>query len=424
VSLSATSETASSLSSLRIIAAASIGNALEWFDLLVYGYFAVTISRLFFPSSDQTVSLMLAFGTFGASYLVRPLGALLLGAYADKAGRKASLTVSIFLMTIGTMLMAIVPTYASIGAIAPAAILVARLIQGFSVGGEFGGSTSFLVEHGSERKGFFASFQWAGQGLAAVLASLFGVGLTTMLTPEQVSAWGWRVPYFFGLPIGPIGFYIRRHAEETSDFLEAKPTRAPVREAVLGQWNRILLAIGIAVISNSSNYLILYMPTFAVTQLNLPASSGFIATLLGGIILTVGSPVIGHWSDLVGRTRIMLVAAGLFLISAYPAFLLLTRYAVLSMLIAMVCWLSLVKTSYSGVLPSLMAEIFPTRTRCTGIALSYNISAPIFGGFAPLISTWLIQISGNSLAPSFYLMLTASVSIGALLLVRTQLRLS
>jgi MFS transporter, MHS family, proline/betaine transporter len=170
--------------------------------------------------------------------------------------------------------------------------------------------------------------------------------------------------------------------------------------------------------------LILYMPTFAVTQLSLPASSGFIATLLGAVILTVGSPVIGHWSDLVGRTRIMLVAAGLFMISAYPAFLLVTRYAVLSILIALVCWLSLVKTSYSGVLPSLMAEIFPTRTRCTGIALSYNISAPIFGGFASLISTWLIQISGNSLAPSFYLMLTALVSIGALLLVRSQLRLS
>jgi MFS transporter, MHS family, proline/betaine transporter len=193
MALDATGKPTSSASSVRIIAAASIGNALEWFDLLIYGYLAVTISRLFFPSSDQTVSLMLAFGTFGASYLIRPLGALVLGAYADKAGRKASLTVSIFLMTIGTLLMAVTPTYASIGAMAPTAILIARLIQGFSVGGEFGGSTSFLVEHGAERKGFFASFQWAGQGLAAVLASLFGVGLTTMLTPEQFSAWGWLI---------------------------------------------------------------------------------------------------------------------------------------------------------------------------------------------------------------------------------------
>jgi MHS family proline/betaine transporter-like MFS transporter len=424
MALDATGKPTSSASSVRIIAAASIGNALEWFDLLIYGYLAVTISRLFFPTSDQTVSLMLAFGTFGASYLIRPLGALVLGAYADKAGRKASLTVSIFLMTIGTLLMAVTPTYASIGSIAPTAILIARLIQGFSVGGEFGGSTSFLVEHGAERKGFFASFQWAGQGLAAVLASLFGVGLTTMLTPEQFSAWGWRVPYFFGLLIGPIGFYIRRHADETPEFLAMKPTHTPIRELILTQWHRILLAIGIAIVSNSSNYLILYMPTYAVTQLSLPASSGFIATLLGGIILTVGSPVIGHLSDLVGRTRIMLAAAALFLISAYPAFLLVTRYAALPILIAMVCWLSLVKTIYSAVLPSLMAELFPTRTRSTGMALSYNISAPIFGGFAPLISTWLIAISGNSLAPSFYLMLTALVSFCVLIIVSGHLRSS
>jgi MFS transporter, MHS family, proline/betaine transporter len=424
MALGASKISISSTSPLRVIAAASIGNALEWFDLLVYGYFALTISRLFFPSSDQTVSLMLGFGTFGASYLVRPLGALVIGAYADKAGRKASLMVSVFLMTIGTLLMAIVPTYAIVGSIAPATILIARLIQGFSVGGEFGGSTSFLVEHGGGRKGFFASFQWAGQGLAAVLASLFGVGLSTLLTPDQVNAWGWRVPYFFGLLIGPVGFYIRRHADETPEFLAAKPTPTPVRELILEQWDRVLLAIGIAIVSNSSNYLILYMPTFAVTQLNLPASSGFIATLAGGVILTIGSPVIGHWSDLIGRTRIMLVAAALFVVSAFPAFLLVTRHASLPMLIGVVCWLSLLKTTYSAVLPALMAELFPTQTRCTGMALSYNLSVPIFGGFAPLISTGLIQLTGNSIAPSFYLMATALVSFCVLLLVRRQLSVS
>ena len=424
MALGASKISISSTSPLRVIAAASIGNALEWFDLLVYGYFTLTISRLFFPSSDQTVSLMLGFGTFGASYLVRPLGALVIGAYADKAGRKASLMVSVFLMTIGTLLMAIVPTYAIVGSIAPATILIARLIQGFSVGGEFGGSTSFLVEHGGGRKGFSASFQWAGQGLAAVLASLFGVGLSTLLTPDQVNAWGWRVPYFFGLLIGPVGVYIRRHADETPEFLAAKPTPTPVRELILEQWDRVLLAIGIAIVSNSSNYLILYMPTFAVTQLNLPASSGFIATLAGGVILTIGSPVIGHWSDLIGRTRIMLVAAALFVVSAYPAFLLVTRHASLPMLIGVVCWLSLLKTTYSAVLPALMAELFPTQTRCTGMALSYNLSVPIFGGFAPLISTGLIQLTGNSIAPSFYLMATALASFCVLLLVRRQLSVS
>jgi MFS transporter, MHS family, proline/betaine transporter len=417
----ATLEPVAGRSSLRIVAAASIGNALEWFDLLIYGYFALTISRLFFPTDDQTVSLLLALGTFGVSYLVRPVGAIVLGAYADRSGRKASLMVSIVLMMIGTLVMVVVPTYASIGVLAPITVLLARLIQGFSVGGEFGSSTSFLVEHGPDRKGFFASFQWAGQGFAAVLASMFGVGLTTALTADQLNAWGWRIPYIFGLLIGPVGFYIRRHVDETPEFLAAEATSTPVREVLGRQWGRVLLAIGIAVVSNSSNYLILYMPTYAGKQLSLPQSSGFIATLLGGLILTVGSPLIGHSSDSLGRTGIMQFAAGLFLISAYPAFVLLTGYASLAVLIGIVCWLSLLKTMYSGVMPSLMAEIFPTRTRGTGMALSYNISVPIFGGFAPFISTWLIELTGNKLAPSFYLMFTALVSLSALVLARRRL---
>jgi MFS transporter, MHS family, proline/betaine transporter len=404
------------------IAAASIGNALEWFDLLIYGYLAITLSQLFFPGSDETASLMLTFGTFGAAYLARPLGALVLGSYADKSGRKASLTLSILLMTIGTLVMALVPTYETIGIFAPVAVLGARLLQGFSIGGEFGGSTSFLVEHSASRKGFFASFQWSGQGLAAVLASLFGIALTTLLTPDELKAWGWRLPYLFGLLIAPVGIYIRRFAEETPEFIPAQKGAAPVRELLSRQWSGVLLAAGIVIVSTSANYLILYMPTYAIKQLSLPASSGFTATMLGGLILTFGSPVFGHWSDAAGRTRIMLAAAALFVISAYPAFLLVTAYPSLSILIAVVCWLSLLKTAYSGVLPSLMAELFPPRVRATGIALSYNLSVPVFGGFAPLVSTWLIAQTGSSLAPSFYLIVTAIVSFGALIAVQNRLR--
>jgi MFS transporter, MHS family, proline/betaine transporter len=406
----------------RIVAAASIGNALEWFDLLVYGYLAVTLSRLFFPSNDENASLLLTLGTFGVSYLVRPIGALVLGAYADRAGRKASLLASIQLMMIGTLLMAVLPTYGSIGMLAPVGVLVARLMQGFSIGGEFGSGTSFLVEHGPERKGFFGSFQWAGQGLAAVLASAFGIGLATALTRDQLEAWGWRLPYLFGLLVGPIGFYIRRHIEETPEFVAAPNSPTPLRELLTRQYDRVLLAIGIAVISNSSNYLILYMPTFAVTQLKLPASTGFIATLLGGFILTVGSPVFGHWSDKLGRTPIMIAAALLFLITAYPAFLLLTASPTLAVIVFIVCWLSVLKAAYSGVLPSVMAELFPTRTRAAGMALSYNISVPIFGGFAPFFAASLIQLTGDKHAPSFYLMLTALISLGTLLAARARLR--
>ena len=408
----------------RIVAAASIGNALEWFDLLVYGYLAVTISRLFFPSNDENASLLLALGTFGVSYLIRPLGALVLGAYADRSGRKASLLASIQLMMVGTLLMAVLPTYRSIGVLAPAGVLIARLLQGFSIGGEFGSGTSFLVEHGPKRKGFFGSFQWAGQGLAAVLASAFGIGLATVLTRDQLDAWGWRLPYLFGLLIGPIGFYIRRHIDETPEFIAAPLLLTPLRELLTRQLDHVFLAIGTAAISNSSNYLILYMPTFAVTQLKLPASTGFTATLIGGLILTVGSPVFGHWSDKVGRTPIMIAAALLFLITAYPAFVLLTATPTTAVVVFVVCWLSLLKTAYSGVLPSLMAELFPTRTRAAGVALSYNISVPIFGGFAPFFAALLIQLTGDRRAPSFYLMLTALISLGTLVAARTASRRS
>lgn len=363
----------------RVIAAAAIGNALEWFDLLVYGYFAVTISKLFFPNADPTVSLLLALGTFGVSYLVRPLGAIVLGAYGDRTGRKQAMTASIFLMTLGTFLMAVMPTYAQIGIAAPIAVLFARLLQGFAIGGEFGSATAFLVEHRPDRKGFLAAFQWSGQGLAAVLASAFGVILTTALTPEQLEGWGWRVPFVFGLLIGPIGFYIRKSLEESPEFVESEQTHTPVRDVLTSQLDRLLLAIGVVVLSTSANYLILYMPTYGMKQLGLPQSTGFIATLLGGILLTVGAPLAGHWSDSFGRVRMMLMIAVLFFLTVYPSFLLLTSYPSLLTITLVVCWLSILKTAYSGTLPALMAELFPTQTRSTGMSLSYNIAVPLFG---------------------------------------------
>jgi MHS family proline/betaine transporter-like MFS transporter len=406
-----------------VIAAASMGNALEWFDFLVYAYFAVTISKVFFPSSDDTVSLLTALGTFGVSYLVRPLGAILLGAYADRAGRKAALLASILLMTLGTGLMAFMPGYETVGVLAPIMVLVARLMQGFSVGGEFGSATAFLVEHTTDRKGFFASWQWASQGLTALLASGFGVLLTTSLTLDQLQSWGWRVPFLFGLVIGPIGLYIRRHAAETPEFAQAETTPSPLRHLLAHQKARLALAVGAAIISNSSNYLILYMPTYAIRELHLPQSVGFIATLLGAIVLGTVAPIAGHLSDKIGRTRIMLAMTTLFLVTAYPLFGYLAAHASLAVMILVVAWMSLLKAGYSGVLPALLSELFPTETRGVGMSLGYSISVTIFGGFAPFISTWLIQATGDKLAPSFYLMATALLSLVALIVVRRRLRM-
>ena len=407
----------------QLIVAASIGNALEWFDLLIYGYFAVTISRLFFPARNETVSLLMALGTFGISYLARPFGAIFLGAYADRAGRKASLLLSILLMMVGTFLMLIVPGYASIGILAPIIVLMARLMQGFSVGGEFGSATAFLVEHGSERKGFFASWQWAGQGLAALIASAFGVALTTLLTRPQLESWGWRTPYLFGLLIGPVGLYIRRRVSETPEFLAIKPSRTPVRDLLTKQWDRVLLAIGAVVVSTSANYLILYMPTYAVKSLRLPQSTGFIATLIGAFILTFGAPMIGHWSDKVGRSRIMMATTVLFIITTYPVFSLLTAHASMATIIVTVAWMSLLKTGYSGALPAFLAECFPAQTRATGLSLSYNVGVPMFGGFAPFYITWLIVLTGSNMAPALYMISTAVLGLAALLMARARLHL-
>src|SRR5215469_16755908 len=293
-----------------VIIAATIGNILEWFDFLVYGFFAATLAEVFFPASNATVSLLITFGAFGLSYIVRPLGAVVIGTYTDRAGRKAGLTLSIALMMIGTTLMVITPGYATIGLAAPVIITIARLLQGFSVGGEFGSAVTFLVEHGSERRGYSASWQWATIGMTSIIASLFGLVLTTGLSHQQMLDWGWRVPYVFGLLVGPAGLYIRSRMPETPEFLDAaKPKRVPIGDLLRKHPVSALLAFGAAIISNSSYYLLLYIPTYGLKTLHLPAYTGFAATLVGGIILAFFSVVAGYWSDRIkSRPRIMLVA--------------------------------------------------------------------------------------------------------------------
>ena len=329
----------------RVIVAATIGNVLEWFDFLVYGFFAVTIAEVFFPVGNPTVSLLITFGTFGLAYLVRPLGAIIVGTYTDRAGRKAGLTLSIGLMLIGTTVMVVTPGYATIGLAAPIIITVARLLQGFSVGGEFGSAVTFLVEHGGERRGYSASWQWATIGMTSIIASLFGLVLTSQLSHQQLVDWVWRVPYVFGLLVGPAGLYIRSRMAETPEFLNAeKPQRMPISELLRRQPVSVLLAIGAAVISNSSYYLLLYIPTYGVKTLHLPAYTTFAATLVGGIILAVFSVIAGHYSDRSKpRTRLMLITAWLFLLSAYPSFWLMVAFPSLATAIFAVGFLNLIK---------------------------------------------------------------------------------
>ncbi|KXU83341.1 hypothetical protein CI15_30085 [Paraburkholderia monticola] len=417
----ALAQPASSSSVSRLILATSIGNALEFYDLVVYGYFAAVLSRTFFPVHDRTVSLLLTLGTFALSYLARPIGALALGSFSDRKGRKASLTLSIAMMTLGTGMIALMPSYAAIGVLAPIGVFASRLLQGFSAGGEFGSSTAFLIEHAPERKGFMASWQFSSQGASTLLASLFGAVLTSTLTAEQLEGWGWRIPFLFGMLIGPVGFYIRRRIDETPEFERAEKSAAPVRELLATQKEQVLVSIGALVLTTTANYMLLYMPTYAARQLGLAPSSGFIATLAAGLIMMVLTPIVGHLSDKVGRVRIMLGAGVLFFATVYPAFMLMNAHPSLGSLLAAVTWVALLKATYFAPIPAMMSELFPTRTRTTGMAFGYNIGTTIFGGFTPLAVAALIAATGNNLAPGLYLMLAAVLSLFTVMWARVRL---
>ncbi len=378
----------------RLIVASSIGNALEWFDFVAYGFFAVTISKLFFPTGDDTVSLLVTFATFGLSYLFRPLGAILLGWYGDKVGRKPALLVSLSMTVVGTLICTVIPTYATIGVAAPIGILVARILLALSAGGEFGSATALLTETGSKRRAFMASWQFSSQGAAALMAALAGFLLNLWLTPEQISSWGWRLPFAFGLLIAPVGLYIRRHIDEVPMAKKAQATA--VDEASWGlQVTRVLVAMGILSVSTAATYLmLLYMPTFAIKQLHLPQSTAFAAAAVTGAILMVGAPFMGMLADRYGRTRIMVISTVLTLATIYYSFVWVIGSPSVWVMMAIMIWAGILKAVYFGSLGVVLSSIFPPATRVRGMGV-----------------TWLVGKTGNPVSPSFYLMVCAAISL-------------
>ena len=413
----------------REICAASIGNALEFYDLLIYGYFAIVIGKLFFPTDDPTNSLLLSVASFGISFVTRPFGAIILGSYADKAGRKASLTLSIALMMLGTAMIALAPTYAQIGIAAPLIVVVARMIQGFSTGGEFGAATAFMVEHASaKRRGFFSSWQMSTQGLATVLAAGVSALLSWQLTDVQISDWGWRVAFAIGLLIGPVGLYIRSSIEETADFRQLSATqkaKSPIREVFAINGTNMFLGAGVVAAATAFNYVHkVYMPTFAIKQLHLPATSSFLSAVVTGAMLMIAAPLVGAMSDHYGRHKVMGIALTLIAVTTYPLFLMLTTWPTVATLMFVQAAVGLLLAASLGPVPALLADIFPTKTRGTGLALSYNFAVTIFGGFAPLIVTWLIETLHNKVAPSFYVMATAAISLFSLILLARKMKTS
>jgi MHS family proline/betaine transporter-like MFS transporter len=410
----------------RIITAACVGNALEWYDIAVYSYFAVYVAKVFFPAGDPTTGLLLALGTFAVSFLIRPIGAVVLGSYADRAGRKPALSLSILLMVLGTLIICVMPSYETVGLLAPIGILVARLIQGFSAGGEFGSATALMVEHMPGRRGYAASWQFTSQSAATLLAATLGTVLTSTLSEEQLLSWGFRIPFAIGLLVGPVGWYIRRHVPEAPEFARADavaPDHRPGRVLLREQKARVLLTIGVLAATTCLNYLITYMPTFAINNLGLPPSTGYAGVVVGGIALLIATPLAGHFSDRVGQITIMVPAAVLIFVLIYPLFALLVAVPGLTVMLGMLAVLGVLKAAYFGPMGALMANLFPAETRATGMAVGYNIGVAVFGGFTPFIATWLIATTGSALSPSFWVMLTATVSLVALTTIRRSLAL-
>ena len=404
----------------KAVVAASIGNALEWFDIIVYASFAVVISKLFFPETTGVTALLYTFGAFGVSYLVRPLGAMVLGSYGDRAGRKAALTMTIGIMMVGTAIMAFAPTAATIGSAAGLLILLSRLLQGFSAGGEFGTATAFLIEHAPDRKAFYASWQVATQGASMFLASLFGYGLNTWLTTEQLESWGWRVPFIFGMLIGPVGLYIRSRMSETPEFAETETVKSPLWSTIGHNTSRVLTGAACVGLATISVYLILYMPTFAVKSLELPAYAGYLGGIISGLVTLCGVPYVGALADRVGPVVIMRAASIAAVVLAWPMFALLVANPTVWGLTVVEVVLGVIMALYFGPLPALLSELFPTAIRTTGLSVSYNLGVTLFGGFAPLVLTWLIDRTGSLLSPSVYYIAIALLSLGGLFVARSR----
>lgn len=398
----------------RAIVAASIGNALEWFDFVIYGFFASTIAKLFFPVGNETVSLLLALATFGVTFFMRPLGAIVLGSFADRYGRKAALVLTMSAMMVGTAMIAFAPTYASIGIFATLLIVLARLIQGFSAGGEFGSATAFLAEQNPLRRGFYSSWQFASQAVTTILATGFGAAITGWLSQDQLEAWGWRIPFIAGLLIGPVGFYIRKHLDETNEFKSTALSHAPLRETLIDSKKMLAIALGAVILCTVAMYTILFMPIYATRQLGLSASCSFMATLITGAIQLVLLPVFGGLSDRIGRTPVAIVSAALLTLIAYPLFVWLASSPTLATLIIVQGAMGVLMAGYMGSLPAFLSELFPTRLRTTGLSVSYAFGVAFFGGFAPFINAWLIQMTGSNVAPSFYLTSAGIVSLVAM----------
>jgi metabolite-proton symporter len=395
------------------------GNFLEMFDFMVYGFYATAIAKTFFPTDSAFASLMLSLATFGAGFLMRPLGAIFLGAYIDRHGRRQGLIITLAMMAMGTVLIAVVPGYATLGVAAPLLVLLGRLLQGFSAGVELGGVSVYLAEISTPgRKGFFVSWQSASQQAAVVFAALLGVGLNHWLSPEQMGDWGWRVPFLIGCMIVPAIFIIRRSLEETPEFQARKhrPSLGEIMRSIGQNFGLVLGGMALVVMTTVSFYLITaYTPTFGKTELHLSDLDSLLVAVAVGVSNFFWLPIMGSLSDRIGRKPLLLAATILALVTAYPALSWLVANPSFEHLLMVELWLSFLYGSYNGAMVVALTEIMPAEVRTTGFSLAYSLATATFGGFTPLACTYLIHALDNKAAPGIWLSGAAALGLIATL---------
>jgi MHS family proline/betaine transporter-like MFS transporter len=390
----------------RAILSCAVGNFFELFDFTIYGYFAVAITRAFYPSG----SMYGTYAAFGAAFLMRPVGAIVIGAYGDRMGRRAALVVTIGIMASATGAVGLIPTYNAIGYWAPLLLVLCRLAQGFSTGGEWGGAAAFLVEYAPPgKRGLTGSWQQFSTQIGALTGSLSAALLASSLNTEDFYAWGWRIPFLCGFLLGPIGYYLRKKVAETPAFertVETKTVeRTPLRRAVQGYGGRMIQAFGLSIIGCISGFVFsVYLVSYSINALHLPAGAALSCAVAYGIVVVVLTPFVGALTDRIGRRPLILTSALLHILFDYPLFLLAIHGGNFrSLLLALIC-VAAFQGLFTGAIPSILAEMFPTRVRYTALSVSYGFAVVLFGGFAPLISTWLVDVTGNPLAPAFYVM--------------------
>jgi MFS transporter, MHS family, proline/betaine transporter len=385
------------------------GNILEWYDFSIYGFFAYAIGQNFFPSHNKANSLIDAFGVFAAGFLMRPVGALLFGHIGDRYGRQRALTLSVIAMAVPTVAIGLLPTYAQIGVAAPVLLVVLRLIQGLSVGGEYTTSVVFMIEGAhSNRRGMMGAFGAAAAFGGVMLGSAVGAIVAALMSPEALASWGWRLPFLAGITIGIAGYIIRRELRNVSDVPLVDPP--PMLEVLRTQWPRVLQVAGFKVLESVGFYLMfVYAATYLTEIVGIAKSRALAINTIGMAAAVLMLPVAGAISDRIGRKPLLLISSGAIIVFAWPLFNLMWHPRLSAPLLGQIIFAVLIAL-FDGVAPVTAAEAFPANVRCTGVGLSHNLCMALLGGTAPMVATYLIDKTDNEMVPPMYLIAAAIVS--------------